>query len=45
VLLLQVDSDDVGMMWGDGGRLYFWIREQDARRADFSNVWMILQCY
>lgn len=45
-LLLQLDSDDdVAMMWGDGGRLYFWIREQDARRTDFSNVWMVLQCF
>ncbi len=46
VLLLQLDSDDVAhMMWGDGGTLYFWIRRDDLRRADFSRVWMILQCY
>lgn len=45
-LLLQVDTDnDAGMMWGDTGMLYFWIREQDARAHDFSKVWMILQCY
>ena len=45
-LLLQVDTDnDAGMMWGDTGMLYFWIREQDARARDFSKVWMILQCY
>lgn len=44
-LLLQIDSDDdVGMMWGDVGMLYFWVRKQDAERADFSNVWMVLQC-
>lgn len=44
-LLLQLDSDDdAGMMWGDLGSLYFWIREEDARNADFSNAWMILQC-
>lgn len=44
-LLLQLDTDDdTGMMWGDVGTLYFWIREQDARCRDFSKVWMILQC-
>lgn len=45
-LLLQIDTDnDAGIMWGDTGRLYFWIREQDARAGDFSRVWMILQCF
>ena len=44
-LLLQLDSDDdAGMMWGDAGRLYFWIRETEARKADFTNAWMVLQC-
>jgi uncharacterized protein YwqG len=45
-LLLQLDTDnDAGMMWGDTGRLYFWVREQDARAADFSKAWMLLQCF
>ena len=45
-LLLQIDSDDdVGMMWGDVGMLYFWVKRDEARRRDFSNAWMILQCY
>ena len=44
-LLLQLDSDDdAGWMWGDVGMLYFWVREEDARRRDFSRVWMVLQC-
>ncbi|WP_053485656.1 YwqG family protein [Lysinibacillus sp. FJAT-14745] len=45
-LLLQLDSeDDLGYMWGDSGRLYFWIREQDCKNKAFDKVWAILQCY
>ncbi len=45
-LLFQLDSDfdATGMMWGDVGRLYFWIREQDLRERRFADVWMVLQC-
>lgn len=46
-LLLQIDSDEdnMGTMWGDVGRVYFWIRQQDLQKRDFSNVWLVLQCY
>lgn len=44
-LLLQIDSEeDIGMMWGDVGRIYFWILEEDLHKKDFSNVWLVLQC-
>jgi len=44
-LLLQLDSDDdAGMMWGDCGMLYFWIKESDLRQSRFEECWMILQC-
>jgi uncharacterized protein YwqG len=33
------------MMWGDAGRLYFWIRKQDLAEQSFDAVWAILQCY
>jgi uncharacterized protein YwqG len=45
-LLLQLDSDDsAGFGWGDGGMLYFFVKDSDARAGDFSNVWMVLQCF
>ena len=45
-LLLQIDSDDsLQTMWGDAGRIYFWIREQDLKNQDFGQVWLVLQCY
>ena len=44
-LLMQIDSDDAAdMMWGDAGRLYFWIRDQDLRARRFDKTWMIFQC-
>ncbi len=45
-LLLQIDSDDnANMMWGDAGRLYFWIKDEDLAAQRFHNCWMISQCY
>lgn len=44
-LLLQVDSnEELGMMWGDMGRLYLWITEEDLKNRNFENCWLILQC-
>lgn len=45
-LLLQVDTDEDGpdWMWGDCGRIYFWIRKQDLAARDFGQVWVQLQC-
>ena len=43
-LLLQVDSlDKLGFMWGDSGRIYYWIRKQDLLSKDFTKVWLIRQ--
>ena len=41
----SLDSDEaLGFMWGDLGMLYFWIREQDARRRAFDKTWFAVQC-
>lgn len=47
VLLLQIDSDErcPGWMWGDAGRLYFWIRSEDLKAKRFDKTWMALQCH
>lgn len=46
LLLLQIDSDNnAEFMWGDWGRIYFWIKKQDLKNLNFNNVWMTLQCY
>ena len=45
-LLLQIDSsDELGMDWGDCGRIYLWITEQDLAARAFERSWLILQCY
>lgn len=45
-LLFQLDSDEsMATMWGDAGRVYFWIREQDLKNRDFAKVMLVLQCY
>ena len=44
-LLMQVESnEDIGMMWGDLGRLYLWITEEDLQARRFDKCWLILQC-
>lgn len=43
-LLLQIDSnDESGMMWGDAGRIYVWIKKDDLLNRNFDKSWFILQ--
>jgi hypothetical protein len=46
-LVLQIDTDDgavPGYIWGDVGRLYFWMRQVDLAEQAFDRAWMISQC-
>lgn len=46
ILLLQIDSDEnAEMLWGDCGRLYYWIRRDDLTAKRFDQSWLISQCY
>jgi uncharacterized protein YwqG len=43
-LLLQVDSVEAAeMMWGDVGRIYFWLTDEDLRARRWEEVWVVLQ--
>lgn len=45
-LVLQIDSDiEVGMEWGDVGRLYLCARKDDLAARRFDRCWMAMQCY
>jgi hypothetical protein len=46
-LLLEIDSDvdGPGWTWGDNGRLYFCVREDDLARESFDTIWCARQCY
>jgi uncharacterized protein YwqG len=44
-LLAQIDSDDdLGLMWGDAGLVYWWLREADFHQGRPERCWGILQC-
>jgi uncharacterized protein YwqG len=45
-LLLQLDTDEAGpdFLWGDFGRIYYWIRRTDLEARAFDKAWVILQC-
>ncbi len=45
-LLLQLDTDEdgPGWMWGDSGRIYYWIRRGDLAAGAFDRTWLVLQC-
>lgn len=45
-MLLQLDSEEeLGITWGDSGRVYLWMPGGDLRTGDFTRVRPALQCY
>jgi uncharacterized protein YwqG len=46
-LLFQLDTvttDDFELMFGDCGRIYYFIKEEDLKNKNFDDSWLILQC-
>lgn len=39
-----VEDGDFELMFGDRGRIYFYIRRDDLAARNFDNVWLVLQC-
>ena len=47
MLLFQLDtvaSGDFELMFGDCGRIYFYIRREDLLARQFDRAWLVLQC-
>jgi uncharacterized protein YwqG len=46
VLLLQLDNDESGpsWLWGDEGRVCFFIKRADLIAKHFDQTWLVLQC-
>jgi uncharacterized protein YwqG len=46
VLLLQLDNDELGpeWLWGDEGRVCFFIKRADLTAQHFDQTWLVLQC-
>jgi hypothetical protein len=46
VLLFQMDSYFYGkLLWGDNGRLFFWVRAEDLAQKHFDDVEVVLQSH
>lgn len=47
ILLFQIDSDEenLGVMWGDCGMLYFCIPKEQLHKKQFDKATFTLQCY
>ncbi len=47
ILLAQFnsfDDDDFNLMFGDCGKIYYYIKKDDLKNKNFDNIWLVLQC-
>ncbi len=45
LLLFQCDTDDNAcLMWGDLGKIFYWIKATDLKSRNFKKCWLVLQC-
>lgn len=47
-LLFQLDTvttNHFELMFGDSGRIYYYIKKEDLKKSKFDDCWLILQCY
>ena len=43
-LLFQLDSvEELGFLWVDLGKIYFWIKEEDLKNKNFEKAWFQVQ--
>ncbi|WP_419823430.1 YwqG family protein [Anoxybacterium hadale] len=42
--LESIEAENYEMLWGDVGRIYFYIMAEDLLKLNFDNCWLILQC-
>ncbi len=45
-LVMQLDSEEKNaqMIWGDYGRIYFWMHQNALKNREFQKAWLTLQC-
>ncbi|KAB2332620.1 YwqG family protein [Bacillus mesophilum] len=47
-LLFQLDTvieNDYELMFGDSGRIYYYIKKEDLKNCRFDDCWLVLECY
>ncbi|MCL2053736.1 MAG: YwqG family protein [Oscillospiraceae bacterium] len=40
-----IDRSNIYLMYGDGGKVYYYIKKSDLAKCDFSKIYVEIQCY